>query len=142
MAQDSQKKPAQIISLKDFRCSKKSTLGSTQDGLPSITHPSEIEFVDPSLTVSDQEAEWSYQSRILAMGKIELLEEMVRYQEERSRRPSRSALQMLQGQHLFSAIEKSAETQELRTLARSYRRHLTLELQQFREHQRNSSGSS
>ncbi len=79
--------------------------------------------------MKDAECEdMAYRAMILSMDKLELLEEMVRFQEERSRRGSLSIGMMLQGKHLFKALEENAETQELRILTRSYRRHLEYEI--------------
>jgi hypothetical protein len=66
------------------------------------------------------------------MEKVELLEEMVRFQEERSKLGQLSPQMMREGRHLFQALESSAETRELRTLAGSYRRHLELELEELK----------
>jgi hypothetical protein len=73
-----------------------------------------------------------YQAMILGMDKLELLEEMVRFQEERSRVGHLSVNMMLRGKHLFKALEKNAETRELQLLTRSYRRHLEAELSDYR----------
>ncbi len=70
----------------------------------------------------------AYQARILGMDKLELLEEMVRFQEERSRVGKLSLEMMVRGRYLFKALEENAETEELRLLARSFRRHLDYEL--------------
>ncbi len=76
--------------------------------------------------LSDEE--YAYQARILGMDKLALLEEMVRFQQERSARGDLTPLMMRQGRYLFKALEEKAETEELRLLARSYRRHLDHEL--------------
>jgi hypothetical protein len=81
----------------------------------------------------DQQQENRYRARILGMEKVELLEEMVRFQEERSRVGKLTPQMMRQGRHLFQALETSAETKELRILAGSYRRHLELELEEVRK---------
>ena len=81
----------------------------------------------------DQQQENRYRARILGMEKVELLEEMVRFQEERSRVGKLTPQMMRQGRHLFQALETSAETKELRILAGSYRRHLELELEESRK---------
>lgn len=75
----------------------------------------------------------AYHARILSMDKLGLLEEMVRFQEERTTTGMLSAQMMIRGKHLFRALETSAETHELRLLARSYRRHLELELAEIRK---------
>lgn len=73
-----------------------------------------------------------YQSKINRMNKIELLEEMVRFQEERSEKGKLTATMMVRGRILFRALESHAETEELRLLASSYRRHLEHELEMAR----------
>jgi hypothetical protein len=83
--------------------------------------------------IKDKEAdEHAYQARILSMDKLELLEEMVRFQEERSRVGHLTLTMILRGRYLFSALEKASETNELRLLAKSYRRHLEFELIAYR----------
>jgi hypothetical protein len=77
--------------------------------------------------------EMAYHARILGMDKIQLLDEMVRFQEERSKLGQLTLQMMTQGKHLFRALEKTAETQELKILTRSYRRHLEYELAAYRE---------
>jgi hypothetical protein len=75
----------------------------------------------------------AYRQKILSFDKLELLEEMVRFQEERSRVGELTPTMMVRGKILFQALEESAETQELRLLTRSYRRHLEFELAAFLE---------
>lgn len=70
----------------------------------------------------------SYLARIREMDKLELLEEMVRFQEERSAAGELSLSMMVRGKILFRALEDSAETRELQLLTGSYRRHLEHEL--------------
>ena len=70
-----------------------------------------------------------YQMHINRMSKIELLEEMVRFQEERSAKSVLSLTMMVRGRILFRALETTAETDELRLLASSYRRHLEHEIE-------------
>src|SRR4051812_36457245 len=72
-----------------------------------------------------------YRARVLGMDKLQLLEEMVRFQEERSRLGHLTATMMVRGKFLFKALEDAAETQELRLLTRSYRRHLEFELADY-----------
>jgi hypothetical protein len=69
-----------------------------------------------------------YQIIINRMNKMELLEEMVRFQEERSKKENLSLTMMVRGKILFRALELMAETDELRLLASSYRRHLEHEI--------------
>ena len=74
-----------------------------------------------------------YQARILGMDKLALLEEMIRFQEERSLMgESMPNEMMMRGKYLFKALEEKAETEELRLLSRSFRRHLEVELDQRR----------
>jgi predicted RNA-binding protein YlxR (DUF448 family) len=73
----------------------------------------------------------AYKARILGMDKLELLEEMVRFQEERSQVGHLTATMMIRGKFLFKALEDNAETEELKLLTRSYRRHLEYELADY-----------
>lgn len=75
----------------------------------------------------------AYLARIQGMDKLELLEEMVRFQEQRTRLGQLTPQMMIQGKALFSALESSAETQQLRLLTRTYRRHLEHELKAYVE---------
>lgn len=72
-----------------------------------------------------------YEKRIFHMSKLELLEEMMHFQEERSSLGHLSLKMMIQGQILFKALEDNAETEELKSLSRSYRRHLKYELEAY-----------
>lgn len=83
--------------------------------------------------IKDAESDIEYRAKILGMDKLELLEEMVRFQEERSRIGHLTPRMMIEGKILFKALEDSAETNELRILTRSYRRHLEFELAAFME---------
>lgn len=80
-----------------------------------------------------EEIDAEYDSLIRSMSKIELLDEMIRYQEARTKAGELSLQMMVRGRHLFTALEESAETREMRLLARSYRRHLECELDQYRQ---------
>jgi hypothetical protein len=73
----------------------------------------------------------AYKAKILTMSKVELLNEMVVFQEERSRQGVLSAELMVKGKILFAELEKVAETDALRALTRSYRRHLELEMKDY-----------
>lgn len=75
----------------------------------------------------------AYHARILGLDKLGLLEEMVRFQEERTRIGELTPSMMIRGQLLFGALEKHAETEELHLLARSYRRHLEFELRAYKQ---------
>ncbi len=82
---------------------------------------------------NDDAEELAYHARILSMSKVELLEEMVRFQEERKSVGSLTPILMQKGRHLFRALEECADSQELKILSRSYRRHLEYEIQAARE---------
>jgi hypothetical protein len=82
----------------------------------------------------------AYKAIILNMDKLELLEEMVRFQEERARVGHLTPSMMLRGKILFRALEETAETQELRLLTRSYRRHLDYELTAYLQNQQPAEG--
>ena len=71
-----------------------------------------------------------YQTQINRMNKIELLDEMVRFQERRSSKEKLTLTMMVRGRILFRALEIQAETEDLRLLASSYRRHLDHEINQ------------
>jgi hypothetical protein len=88
-----------------------------------------------------QTEDYEYHAMILGMDKLQLLEEMVRFQEERSRVGHLTLQMMVRGRLLFKALEENAETQELRILTRSYRRHLDCELAAYREKEAQSAES-
>ena len=81
--------------------------------------------------------ELAYLARILSMSKVELLEEMVRFQEERKQLGVLTPVLMQKGSHLFRALEECADSQELKILSRSYRRHLEYEIAASREDKTN-----
>jgi hypothetical protein len=76
--------------------------------------------------ITDQDLD--YARLIEKMTKLELLDEMIRFQEERTRVGQLTYKMMIRGRHLFDALERNAETREMRLLARSYKRHLEHEL--------------
>lgn len=76
--------------------------------------------------------ELAYQAKIMSMDKVQLLEEMVRFQEERKVLGTLDHPMMIRGRHLFRALETAADTQELKILSRSYRRHLDYEISSLR----------
>ncbi len=78
-----------------------------------------------SLETGDQQ----YQRYVSGMTRLELLEEMVRFQEARTKAGTLTMAMMVRGKILFTALELVAETDELRILAGSYRRHLDHEIQ-------------
>ena len=115
---------------------------------PNDTHPTESEHPSRIMDLAefrrrkiDTDEEFAYRARILIMEKAQLLEEMVTFQQERSRKGRLTRSMMVRGKHLFKALELRAETHELRILARSYRRHLEFELDEL-EKSEASSGSN
>ena len=80
--------------------------------------------------------QYEYHARILGMEKHELLNEMIRFQEDRSKAGKLSPEMIVKGKILFAALEKSAETDALKSLSTSYRRHLELEYQSYLEKKR------
>lgn len=81
---------------------------------------------------NSENEELAYRALILSMDKLALLEEMVRFQEERSKLGHLTPAMMTRGKILFRQLEITAETQELRLLTGSYRRHLEHELREHR----------
>jgi hypothetical protein len=78
-----------------------------------------------------EDEDFAYQAKILTMDKLELLNEMVRFQEERTQAGALDLPMIIRGRILFQALEKTAETEALASLTKSYRRHLDLELKEF-----------
>jgi hypothetical protein len=68
-----------------------------------------------------------YREAIKKMDKMDLLKLMVEFQEERSRIGYLTDSLIARGRVLFRALEDTCETQELRMLVQSYRRHLEVE---------------
>ena len=79
-----------------------------------------------------------YRKKITLMGKISLLEEMVRFQEERTKKGILTLTMMTQGIILFGELAARAETPEMKSLATTYKRHLEHHL----AHQRNKHAGS
>lgn len=90
-----------------------------------------IDFASRRKLLGLKPIEDEYGLRIASMDKLELLEEMVRFQEERSSVGHLLPDMMVKGRILFKALEESAETPELKLLTRSYRRHLDYELDSY-----------
>lgn len=72
---------------------------------------------------------FGYYLKIMQMDKQQLLEEMVDFQEKRSKVPELTTELIADGIILFRELERQAETDELRELAGSYWHHLELEQQ-------------
>jgi len=117
---------------------KRSTLVKSPDSHPTGAKVISIDSMRRMRRLQNQapsDDEYAYQARILGMDKLALLEEMVRFQQERSERGDLTPEMMSRGRYLFKALEEKAETEELRLLARSYRRHLDHELNEHRRAQ-------
>lgn len=65
--------------------------------------------------------------------RMELLEQMVMFQQDRSAAGQLTLDLINRGIPLFKALHDAAETQELRILCGSYHRHLQYELQEIKE---------
>lgn len=83
------------------------------------------------LKKSQEEEDPAYRAKIASLNKVELLEEMIHFQEERARKGRLTAQMMIQGKVLFRALEESAETEELRQFSRIYRKHLDYEFADY-----------
>jgi|GEM_PF-4554803 len=92
---------------------------------------------------NSKEDDRAYHAKILSMSKLELLQEMIYFQEERSRIGHLTIQMMTRGKVLFKALEESAENQELKSFSRSYRMHLDYELTDYiaRTSEQNSKAS-
>jgi hypothetical protein len=82
--------------------------------------------------------EYAYRAKILSMDKLSLLNEMVTFQEERAATGNLTPGLMIRGKILFKALEENAETDALKSLSRSYRRHLEMELMEHSRAKRES----
>jgi hypothetical protein len=89
------------------------------------------EVISLSTRRQKPKASFEYTSRINGMDKHSLLEEMVRFQENRSQIGHLTPQMMVEGIVLFGALSRAAETDELRLLTTSYRRHLEYELDSY-----------
>lgn len=74
----------------------------------------------------------SYTEIVDEMDKLELLEEMVRFQEKKLKDPKLSEENILRGMALFKNIILSAETKELHTLGQQLHSYLETELNRVR----------
>lgn len=74
-----------------------------------------------------------YKSRIQKMDKLDLLEEMVRFQEWRSREGNLTVQMCVEGKVLFKALVNCAETPEMKVLTKSYLQNLELNLEDLRK---------
>ena len=89
-----------------------------------------------------QESHPDYLEQLEGMDKLGLLEEMIQFQEERANSGGLTLSLMIRGEILFRLLEEKAETNELRELARVYRRHLKLELENFMKKRDRSTAES
>ena len=93
---------------------------------------SNIIFLDEFRSFKKSECDPSYGCRIGEMNILELLDEMVRFQQERSTTGHLTPKMMAEGIVLFKALEDNAISKELKLLAGSYHRHLQYELEGVR----------
>lgn len=75
--------------------------------------------------------EQAYQIYIDGMEKVDLLNELVAFQEERTREGKLTPGLLVRGRILFRALEATAESDALLALMRSYRKHLEYEREEF-----------
>lgn len=75
--------------------------------------------------------ELEYTKYISSMDKLDLLEEYVRFREEREKMKVLSLHMILKGRILFKALRDNAETQELKILAKSNIEFFDEELKEF-----------
>jgi hypothetical protein len=90
---------------------------------------SNVVSLDQFRGLKKSECDPMYKNRIKQMDCFQLLEEMVKFQLERSNTGYLTPKMMIEGIVLFQALEDNAITNELRLLTRSYRRHLQHELE-------------
>jgi hypothetical protein len=83
-------------------------------------------------TQSDVAIMDAYRQQLNSMENLELLGEMVRFQEDRSRVGELTNEMIARGIVLFVELEKKVETQELRLIVKSYLRHLRFEMEDRR----------
>ncbi len=82
-----------------------------------------------------------YQLYIDSLDKLDLLNEMIRYQQHRTEVGQLTPEMMTKGMVLFRALELEAESEGLRSLAGSYRRHLEHEMADHLVNQGNPNAS-
>lgn len=78
-----------------------------------------------------KDEDYAYQARILCMDKLELLNEMVKFQEDRNTKGALSIDLIVRGRVLFKALADTAETPALVALSNSYLRHLEKEAMDY-----------
>ncbi len=69
-----------------------------------------------------------YREELLIMPRIDLLQEMMKYQEEAEKLKTQPYPFLQKGSVLFSVIEFVAQTDDLRSIASAYRRHLDFQM--------------
>jgi hypothetical protein len=98
----------------------------------SMSFKSNIISLDRFRSFKKSECDLTYKNRIKQMDRLELLDEMVKFQQERSTTGYLTPKMMVEGIVLFKALEDNAISKELRLLAGSYHRHLQYELEGVR----------
>ena len=74
-----------------------------------------------------------YRAYIAKQDVVELLEEMVNFQTERSQKGYLTTDLILKGRILFKALRENCETKELYNLANSYLNHLEFEFKKLND---------
>jgi hypothetical protein len=77
----------------------------------------------------EQRNQGLYSIKLKQMNKTELLEELIRFQKERSLFEGPSLEMILQGELLFQALITHCESTEMQKFAKTYLKHLKHELQ-------------
>jgi hypothetical protein len=100
---------------------------SASEGLPGVRMigmPTARERFEQRIRIDQEMRNPSYESKVAAMDKVTLLDEMIRFQDEqmKTREPSRE--QLIRGRILFQALLRTAETDELRKLSGDYKTRL------------------
>ena len=100
---------------------------SASEGIPGVRMigmPTARERFEQRIRIDQEMRNPAYESKVAAMDKVTLLDEMIRFQDEqmKTREPSRE--QLIRGRILFQALLRSAETDELRKLSGDYKTRL------------------
>jgi len=70
-----------------------------------------------------------FQKQVDRMDRLQLMEEMIKYNDKRKESKDPNGLfWIIRGIILFTAIEHKCETNDMKALASSYRRHLQIQL--------------
>ena len=84
-----------------------------------------------ALRLEELSNERAYQIYIDGMEKLDLLNELVAFQEERTKEGKLTPGLLVRGRILFTALEAKAESDALLSLMRAYRKHLEYEREEY-----------